>query len=97
MSSIDQQHSFRPTLIAAALALACQTTFAQSAPALDGTPAGETRGGPAGVIDVHQYFTRLAELVTRALQEVTPVPPEPGDCTTGRRLDAQDRASQGLG
>lgn len=42
MSTIDQQHSFRPTLLAAALALACQTTFAQSTPAVSAKPAQET-------------------------------------------------------
>lgn len=43
MSSIDPQPPFHPTLLAAALALACQTAFAQSTPAVDATPADETQ------------------------------------------------------
>ncbi len=34
--------------------------------------AGESTGGPRGSLSARQYFTRLAELITRALQEVTP-------------------------
>ncbi|HVO26257.1 MAG TPA: bifunctional [glutamate--ammonia ligase]-adenylyl-L-tyrosine phosphorylase/[glutamate--ammonia-ligase] adenylyltransferase [Candidatus Margulisiibacteriota bacterium] len=33
--------------------------------------AGETVGGPRGSLAAREYYTRLAELVTRALQEVT--------------------------
>jgi glutamate-ammonia-ligase adenylyltransferase len=32
---------------------------------------GETSGGPRGTLAAREYYTRLAELVTRALQEVT--------------------------
>jgi glutamate-ammonia-ligase adenylyltransferase len=32
----------------------------------------ETAGGPRGTLQAREFFTRLAELVTRALQEVTP-------------------------
>jgi glutamate-ammonia-ligase adenylyltransferase len=32
----------------------------------------ETAGGPRGTLQARQFFTRLAELITRALQEVTP-------------------------
>jgi len=32
---------------------------------------GESTGGPRGTLDARQYCTRLAELITRALQEVT--------------------------
>ncbi|HXQ24111.1 MAG TPA: bifunctional [glutamate--ammonia ligase]-adenylyl-L-tyrosine phosphorylase/[glutamate--ammonia-ligase] adenylyltransferase [Candidatus Acidoferrales bacterium] len=34
--------------------------------------AGTTRGGPRGTVEARAYFTRLAELITRALQEMTP-------------------------
>ncbi len=34
--------------------------------------AGESAGGPRGTLEAREYFTRLAELITRALQEVTP-------------------------
>jgi [glutamine synthetase] adenylyltransferase / [glutamine synthetase]-adenylyl-L-tyrosine phosphorylase len=33
--------------------------------------AGETTGGPRGALGARQYYARFAELVTRALQEVT--------------------------
>jgi glutamate-ammonia-ligase adenylyltransferase len=33
---------------------------------------GETAGGPRGRLNAREYFTRMAELITRALQEVTP-------------------------
>jgi glutamate-ammonia-ligase adenylyltransferase len=32
----------------------------------------ETAGGPRGTLQAREFFTRLAELITRALQEVTP-------------------------
>jgi glutamate-ammonia-ligase adenylyltransferase len=32
----------------------------------------ETAGGPRGTLHAREFFTRLAELITRALQEVTP-------------------------
>jgi glutamate-ammonia-ligase adenylyltransferase len=34
--------------------------------------AGETTGGPRGSLGAREYFARLGELITRALQEVTP-------------------------
>jgi glutamate-ammonia-ligase adenylyltransferase len=33
---------------------------------------GESAGGPRGALEPRKYYTRLAELITRALQEVTP-------------------------
>jgi [glutamine synthetase] adenylyltransferase / [glutamine synthetase]-adenylyl-L-tyrosine phosphorylase len=38
---------------------------------LCGADLGHTTGGPRGVVEGREYFTRLAELITRALQEVT--------------------------
>jgi len=36
------------------------------------SPTGATAGGPRGVLEGREYYARLAELITRALQEVTP-------------------------